>query len=97
MLLTSIIQQLRLPPSLRYSDRWHFSIHQRNGIGSRNAWAIPVFKRIYHLCAQCVCPVPVEARRECAISGSGVTGGCEPAHGCLELNPGPLEGGLVNC
>lgn len=34
----------------------------------------------------------LEARREPQIPGTGVLAGCEPLGGCLEMNPGPLEG-----
>lgn len=65
------------------------------------------FPKLTYICMRmdvlpaCVCAwhtylVPVEVRRGCGSRGTGVSEGCEPLCGCLELNPGPLQGQAVS-
>lgn len=44
-----------------------------------------------HMCAPCVCLMPLEARRELWVPQNWVTGSCEPTCGYWEPNPSTLE------
>ena len=44
-----------------------------------------------YVCAPHVCVVPKEAREGTNFPGTGVMDGCEPPHGCWELNPGDQQ------
>lgn len=44
-----------------------------------------------HMCAPCVCLMPLEARRELWVPWNWVTGSCEPTCGYWGPNPSTLE------